>query len=134
MASVVGGCLCGEVRYRVKGEPIATLNCHCPDCRRITGSAFTTAMGVSRSDFELLSGDLGAHHAAANSGGTVTREFCHNCGSQLFSSTSNGPEEIWIKVGTLDEPEAAPPTANLWTQSALPWVSLDTNLPSFETQ
>ena len=34
-----GGCLCGTVRYRVKGNPVRASVCHCTFCKRRTGSA-----------------------------------------------------------------------------------------------
>jgi Glutathione-dependent formaldehyde-activating enzyme len=36
-----GGCLCGAVRYTVRGEPVHVGRCHCADCRKESGSAFT---------------------------------------------------------------------------------------------
>jgi hypothetical protein len=31
-----GGCRCGAVRYRLRGEPFKAGLCHCTDCRRET--------------------------------------------------------------------------------------------------
>ena len=36
-----GGCLCGAVWYSVRGEPVYVGSCHCADCRKESGSAFT---------------------------------------------------------------------------------------------
>ena len=36
-----GSCLCGQVRYSLDGEPFLTGVCHCADCRKESGSAFT---------------------------------------------------------------------------------------------
>ena len=42
-----GGCLCGSVRYRATGKPIAPTHCHCETCRRVSGAAFMTWVSVA---------------------------------------------------------------------------------------
>jgi len=129
-----GGCLCEKARYEAFGEVIGVLNCHCPDCRKITGSPFTTAMGIEVQNFRLTNGELGSYIHRAESGGSVTRQFCLDCGSQLFSFTDANPDQIWIKIGTLDDPAGLEPTANCWTRSALDWIPIDPTILNFETQ
>ena len=52
-----GGCLCGAVRYSVRGEPVHVGRCHCADCRKESGSAFTVYAQWPVEAFEL-SGDV----------------------------------------------------------------------------
>lgn len=33
-----GGCMCGEIRYKLTCEPIYSTMCHCADCRRAAGA------------------------------------------------------------------------------------------------
>ena len=40
--SVRGGCLCGKVRYQIKGRLFDASHCHCSMCRRQHGAAFAT--------------------------------------------------------------------------------------------
>ena len=56
---ILGGCLCGAVRYRFAGSPLAFYVCHCTDCQKQTGSAFGLSMIVKRDDVELLQGTPG---------------------------------------------------------------------------
>ena len=49
---VEGGCQCGAVRYRLKASPLTVYNCHCKDCQRFTGAAWSMGMIVSDEDFE----------------------------------------------------------------------------------
>ena len=41
MPNIVGGCLCGAVRYESEAEPVLTAVCHCRDCQKQTSSAFS---------------------------------------------------------------------------------------------
>jgi hypothetical protein len=44
-----GGCMCGAVRYKISGAPIASGLCHCNRCRPQSGSAFSTIIIIKRS-------------------------------------------------------------------------------------
>ena len=52
-----GGCLCGAVRYEVRGEPVHVGRCHCTDCRKESGSAFTV-YGQWPADRFTVTGEL----------------------------------------------------------------------------
>jgi len=128
-----GGCLCGAVTFRTSGEPLGAMHCHCRDCQRATGSGFVTAYGVPRTQFTLEQGNdqLGAHQTTADSGGTVTREFCRDCGSPLFSYTTSYPGDIWIKAGTLDDPDEITPAASCFTWCATAWAPPDPQIANW---
>jgi len=70
-----GGCLCGKVRYTVRGEPYKSGLCHCSDCRRVTGSAFLAYADWRPSEF-AFTGEISTFNG---------RSFCLTCGSRLFS-------------------------------------------------
>lgn len=44
-------CACGAIRYTCRAEPLASLNCHCRDCQRASGSAFAAALIVPAASF-----------------------------------------------------------------------------------
>lgn len=44
--SLTGGCQCGAVRHECFAEPLFTGNCHCRDCQKATGGAYTPAFAV----------------------------------------------------------------------------------------
>jgi hypothetical protein len=105
-----GGCHCGAVRYEVEGEPLRVGLCHCTDCRKTSGSAFTLYAVWPRSAFRCGSN-------IATYGG---RSFCQNCGSRVFSLR---PDEAEIMAGSLDNaPTGLIPTYEIWTPRREEWL------------
>ena len=51
-----GGCCCGAVRYELSAPPLAVYNCHCTNCQKITGSAFTVAATIPESALAFKKG------------------------------------------------------------------------------
>jgi hypothetical protein len=132
MHELTGGCLCGSVRYRVSGESVATRICWCRDCQRISGNG--TANVVFPTAALHIDGQLGEHVKMADSGHGVRRKFCPRCGSHLFADNTGRPELSVVRVGTLDDPSAIVPTANIWASSAPEWACLDGQLERVEKQ
>jgi hypothetical protein len=65
-----GGCQCGAVRYRITGDPISLVACHCKECQRQSGSAFGMSLIVRKTDF-ALTGDVKVFRRIAESGKAV---------------------------------------------------------------
>lgn len=128
-APYLGGCLCGQIRFRIAAEPGAARICWCRDCQRIASNG--TANVMFASDAMEISGSPGRFDKPADSGNTVTRRFCTHCGTQLFSDSSGRPGLTVVRIGTLDEPSRIQPTANIWTASAPAWACLDESLEGF---
>ncbi len=126
-----GGCLCGAIRYEFSSEPVGAAHCHCSDCRKASGSAFATVVGVQASTFTLLQGEPVEYSVTADSGQKVTRQFCKTCGSQLFSGNPSAADIVWIKAGSLDDPSWVKPSLSIWTTSAQPWGTIPSDLQSF---
>lgn len=124
-----GGCLCGSIRYECSAEPIIMGNCHCRDCQRATGSAFAAVLLVPRNAV-AIAGEVKYYEVIGDSGGTVGRGFCPNCGSQLVSKPSIG-DFMSIAAGSLDEPSEFQPRIDFYTASAQPWDYMNPDLPKF---
>jgi hypothetical protein len=131
LGALTGGCLCGALRYECYGGPKDATYCHCPDCRRTTGSAFCVGVAVDADSLNILSGSVKAYTKTADSGNRITRQFCPECGSPLFTKVDAFPHLVWIKAGSLDEPELAKPSHQTWTQYAVTWAHINEDLPSF---
>jgi hypothetical protein len=127
---LTASCLCGEARLAL-GKPIGPGGyCHCRDCHKITGSAFSVTIPFESGDFHVISGEIGSFTKVADSGNEVTRHFCRNCGSPLFGRLRQYPEMIFIRAGIIDQPITIKPARQSWCRSRLDWATIDPELPS----
>ncbi len=133
MADVIeGGCNCGDIRYRISSAPFAVAACHCINCRKQSGSAFSVNLVVPSAAVEMQGNLTVYDDPDTESGKPVRREFCGRCGSPIRSVTSGGNGIEIIKAGTTDTPDAFAPGIQVWTCTSLPWVKMPEGIPSFE--
>ena len=112
---VLGGCLCGAIRYGIHAAPMSVGVCHCRSCRRAAGAESVAWLTVATADFRLERGTLATY---ASSPG-VARGFCRDCGSTL--TWQMGSADIDVTLASLDDPEVFPPTSELWLEERLSW-------------
>jgi len=132
MIERTGSCLCGQVRYRLAGDPLISRVCWCRDCQHI--SANGTVNAIFPTSAIEASGSLSEYTSTADSGNEVRRRFCPRCGSHLFANSSARPQFTVVRVGTLDDPSSLKPALNMWTASAPTWACLDSGLEQVERQ
>jgi len=127
MDFVDGGCLCGSVRYRAGGAPLATSICHCNSCRRACGAP-SVAWAVFRfSDFAFVTGQPMAFRSSP----PVVRTFCGKCGTPLTFQHDETPTTIDITTASLDFPERFAPTKEIWLEHKVAWEPVNEALPHF---
>ncbi|KAI0103978.1 Mss4-like protein [Nemania sp. FL0031] len=120
-----GSCFCGNVRYSIEGEPLGKALCHCLDCRKITGSTYSTNLMVAGSNFKLVAGTPKSIGKIAESGREVVSHFCGDCGSTLWRDGASFGDAKVIKAGTLDDIDAldnAQPGVELFASHRVSWV------------
>ena len=122
-----GGCLCGAVRFAFAEPPLWLAHCHCASCRRNTGAAVATFVGVARDRYRLLSGTPAVYVSSPG----VKRSFCGRCGTPLTYEAERFADEVHINIGALDEPGRFPPTFHVHVAEQLPWLRLADHLPRY---
>jgi hypothetical protein len=125
-----GGCLCGAVRYTCATDALALIYCHCKDCQRCTGGPFAAVAVVRSRDVSVVQGEPGSHTVTGEAGGRVWRKFCPSCGSPLFSGLEASPKTMGVKVGSMDDSTKLTPTMHIWTDSKVPWLTIEDQLPA----
>ncbi len=122
-----GGCLCGAVRYEVRGPAAQTSLCHCEDCRKASG-----APAVAWTFFppDALRWTQGAPRKIEFA--DRVRWFCGDCGSPLLFVDPALPEFTEVNTCSLDNPAGFPPGDQCWTLDEIPWMHAIPSLPRFD--
>lgn len=134
MSTIQGNCLCGSVRYSSSQRPSMTAVCHCSDCQKQSGSAFSVNLMLPAEGFQVDGLTLASYRVRGGSGMPVRRFFCSHCGSPLYTEMAALPGMLAVKAGTLADPASIAPNLHLWCASAQPWVAIDSSLPHFDQQ
>jgi len=129
--AILGGCLCGKVQYSCT-EETGGGHCHCVDCRKTSGTGHGSHMVVPEAAFSLK-GTVKFFEKPADSGNLVSRGFCPECGSAIYSTNNGMPGFVFVRVSSLDDPEVFQPQLVVYTDRAASWDKMDPSLPSFAT-
>ncbi len=127
---IEGGCLCGKVRYSADAEPNFVGVCHCKNCQKGSGAAFATVVALPKQALNL-EGDLKTFNDRGDTGKTMFRRFCPECGSSIMDEAEAMPNVVMILTGTLDDPSWVKPAVQIYCDSAQPWVELGGNIQRF---
>jgi len=126
-----GGCTCRQVRYRMHRAPLFVHCCHCRWCQRETGSAFALNGLVEACEVTLLQGAVEVVDTPSNSGRGQRIARCPNCKVAVWSNYSGAKDAIhFVRIGTLDNPDAFPPDIHIFTSSKQSWVNLESGAPA----
>jgi len=117
-----GGCLCGAVRYEIKGAPVMTVLCHCSHCKRQSGAMFSTNVAVAEADY-AQHGETKVYHDTGDTGQPVDRYFCGNCGSPILTRAAAFAGLALVKAGTLDDVSWLDPKVEVYADRAVGWVA-----------
>jgi hypothetical protein len=124
-----GGCLCGAVRYEVEAEPQMMGDCYCLDCRKSSGTAHCSQIGVPAAATKIT-GTTSHFDKPADSGNVVTRHFCPTCGSALYSTNSGMTGLLFLRASSLDDPEVYRPMMTVCTSRAPSWAHIEVTAPA----
>ena len=130
---ITGGCLCRAVRYRVSAPPMVTRVCWCRLCQYLASGNSTVNVCFPSAALHV-EGELRDFASVADSGNAMHRRFCPKCGTPMFSAAEIRPHLIFVRAGTLDDPEIARPAATIWTSQAPTWACIDDTLPTVAAQ
>jgi hypothetical protein len=127
-----GGCDCKLIRYRMQTRPLFVNCCHCRWCQRESGAAFALNAMIEADRVTSLGTEPELVHTPTESGAGQKIARCPHCKVALWSHyAGSGPVIKFVRVGTLDNPDALPPDVHIFTSSKQPWVVIPASTPAF---
>jgi hypothetical protein len=128
-----GACLCGGVRFEIDRAVGPFELCHCPRCRRVSGSAFVAGLGVRADDFRWLAGrELIAHYEAPilERPPAYRVAFCSRCGSPVPDPQA-GASWFEVPAGLLDEAPGLAPDRHIFVECKSDWFEIGDDRPQW---
>lgn len=131
--AITGGCVCNTVRYRLLTSPLYCYACHCPDCQKLTGSAFALFLTIELYNIKIISSTPPAFVKTEKKAGAIARHAeCPKCHLPLWADSHHGEAVCDVRIGTLDFPSLMEPDAHIFVESKLDWVRLPEEAKTFE--
>ena len=125
MYPIEGGCDCRTIRYRMTSAPLIVHCCHCRWCQRESGASFALNAMIESDRVAVLGAEPELIDTPSNSGRGQKIARCPRCKVAVWSHyAGSGPVTRFVRVGTLDNPDALPPDVHIFTSSKQPWVTL----------
>jgi hypothetical protein len=122
-----GSCLCGVVRYEMRGPNKWFTHCHCSMCRKHHGTLYGTSIGIEHRNFKWLQGEEDIVHYRSSP--AFERPFCKHCGS-VVPDTSG--EVVVIPAGTVEGELDMQPRAHIFVASKSPMHEITDKLKQFD--
>jgi hypothetical protein len=130
---IEGACHCGEVTFTAEVDSSRVMLCHCTDCQVQSGSAFRMVVVAPIEGFKVR-GDPKSYVKIAQSGNRRAQMFCPTCGTPLFACAPENPASVSIRLGCVEQRGELVPSAQIWQQSALPWLDKIKAIPGSAQQ
>jgi len=120
-----GSCLCGAIRFRVRGPYTEREVCHCSLCRKLSGGGFTTTIATYADNLEWLQRE--ANITSYYHSEIYTPNFCSTCGSPVPLVGKAG--YCFITAGALDTNVAIGVSKHLFAGSKAEWDEISDDAP-----
>jgi len=130
---LTGRCPCEAVQFELTSMPRFVYACHCTECQRWSGSAFSMSMPVPANAFRITHGQPKSWSRTGACGIRSTYWFCGECGGRVFGEREGRPETVVVRAGTLDQTWWVRPVAQVYLRSAQAWQRIPNNMECYDT-
>jgi hypothetical protein len=126
--NIDGACHCGSITFTAEIDPKGVTICHCADCQILSGAPFRTVVTAPIEQFKL-SGEP-KRYTVVQGGKQMAQAFCPECGTPLFAAAPESPTFVVLRLGCVTQRAQLRPSAQIWANLALPWISELSLLPN----
>jgi hypothetical protein len=130
MMSRIAHCSCGSLRVGATGEPTAVVACHCLECQRRTGAAFSVGVFFEKAQVRA-EGASKVYTRDGQEGRKVRFRFCPECGTTVYWEADFRPDLTGVAFGTFADASFPAPMLSVWEQTRHPWVEFGHDLGHF---
>lgn len=127
--TLTGSCHCGKVGFEFTGPFMRFTNCHCPDCRKINGTAYSANIVGTTSGFRITQGDDQLADYESSPG--KFRRFCRTCGAHVYARMDYKPEVTIVRAGLIDDTQGMRPQNHIWVSTKADWDEITDSLQQF---
>jgi len=125
---IEGGCRCGAVRYTLALDALpASYACHCHQCQRWTGSAFSQQVLVAETALSV-SGPVTVYERTTEDR-TSTQRVCATCHSRIYNTNTRRPGVAVVRAGTLDRSVELECRLHIFTAFRQQWFPIPEGVP-----
>ena len=124
-APLSGSCLCGAIRYTIDAPVTELRACHCTHCQKTSGAGGSVNVPLASNAFKITQGTPKRYAAKADSGRTLYRFFCADCGSPIYTQRESTPAMVPGRAATLYTPGDMTITTHICTRRPRPWSHID---------
>lgn len=128
-----GKCLCGALSYVATGAPVVVAQCHCEECRRLSGTGHSIGAMFPESAVSLF-GDVCTYTYTSARSAQVTRAFCPACGSPVYGKNTHNTGHLTLTLGSMDEAKGLAVEVIVFKRDQPHWDALDDSVMTFDTQ
>ncbi|KAJ4479032.1 Mss4-like protein [Lentinula aciculospora] len=125
-----GICLCGGITFQVDANPIVISCCHCSNCKKYTGTVFTTNVVFPAGSVTITKGNnllSNYRDTTQDSGNALNRKFCSQCGTPLYNVGGDFGKTLAVFYSALidfgtEEEKDRKPEVEFYTKDRAAWV------------
>lgn len=128
--TATGQCLCGLFRFEVTGPLGEVRYCHCSQCRRKSGTAFTANARIARDQWRIEGPSALITEFEHKPG--LYNAFCSRCGSPLYARSESDPDDIRVRLGGFEGTVDVIITGHVWVSSKAHWYDIEDSLPQYQ--